>query len=176
MTQKEPKTDNKDTKKSLLRSGLTSEYYLLSFIKPDKPYRIAKILKNTTSPDVSKVYPAQTRLVKQGYLEKKGEIYYPVYSKLAQEIAEMLKEKNEILDDNEIKLLIYFLRNNKFVKLLYDDVTQMIQSQKIGIRNVDTLKFIATKIAAYSLFLWLITQKGIRYIRNITSEHLEKEE
>ena len=161
MTQKSSKSDKKDNQKSLLRSGLPSEFFILCFVKPDKPYEIAKTIKNvTTVPDASKIYPARERLVNQGYLEKKGTSYHPIYSKLAQEIAEFLhQEKNETLDENEIKLLEYFLRNAKFVRLSHDEVRRMIQTQEKGIRNIDSLKFIASMVGAVSLFLWSVKRE-----------------
>ena len=91
MTQKDQNSDKKDMQKSLLRSGLTSEVFILCFIKPDKPYEIAKTIKNVKKfPDVSKVYPARDKLVDYGYLEKKGTVYHPIYSKLTQEIVTFL--------------------------------------------------------------------------------------
>ena len=161
MTQKEPKSDKKENQKSLLRSGLPSEFFIMCFIKPDKPYEIAKTIKNVkTFPDVSKLYPARDKLVDYGYLEKKGTLYYPVYPKLAQEIAAFLyDEKNETLEENEIELLEYFLRNAKFVRLSHGEVRKMIQTQEKGIRNIDSLKFIASMIGAISLFLWSVRRE-----------------
>jgi len=91
---------------------------------------------------------------------KKRERYYPVYPKLAQEIAAFLyDEKNETLEENEIELLEYFLRNAKFVRLSHGEVRKMIQTQEKGIRNIDSLKFIASMIGAISLFLWSVRRE-----------------
>ena len=161
MTKTLPKPDKNQAQKSLLRSGLPSEFFILCFVKPDKPYEIAKTIKNVnTVPDASKIYPAREKLVNRGYLEKKGASYYPIYPKVAQEIAEFLQqEKNEALDENEIQLLEYFLRNTKFVRLAHDEVRKMIQTQKKGIRNIDSLKFIASMVGAISLFLWSVKRE-----------------
>jgi len=158
MTQKNQNSGNKDMQKSLLRSGLTSEFFILCFIKPDKPYEIAKTIKNVkTLPDVSKLYPARDKLVDYGYLEKKGTSYHPIYSKLTQEIAGFLyEEKNETLDEKEIGLLKYFLKNAKFVRLLHDEITKMIQTQEKRMHNIDSLKFIASLVGAISLLLWSV--------------------
>ena len=164
MTQKEPKLDNKDMQKSLLRSGLTSEFFILCFIKPDKPYEIAKTIKNVKIlPDVSKLYPARDRLVDYGYLEKKGTSYHPIYSKLTREIVTFLyEEKNESLDEKEIEFLEYFLRNTKFVRLLHGEIRKMIQTQEKGIHNIDSLKFIASLVGAISLLLWSVKHETVK--------------
>jgi len=154
------KLNKKILKKSLLRSGLASEFFLLSFIKPDKPYEIAKIIKNVEEyPDASKMYSARDRLVEQGYLEEKGSLYYPIYSKLAQEMTLLFyEEQNETLDENEINILEYFLKNTKFLRLLHEKVRQIIHAQDKGIRNIDALKVIASQIGSVSLFLWYMQQ------------------
>ena len=131
-TKNASKPDKKDNQKGLLRSGLGSEYYLLSFAKPERPYEIAKTIKNVkTFPDVSKMYPARNRLIENGYLRKEGTKYYPIYSKLAQEITDLLEyEKNVQLNQKDVTLLQYFLRNSKFLRLLHDDVIEMIQREE----------------------------------------------
>ena len=66
-----------------MRSGLPSEFFIMCFIKPDKPYEIAKTIKNVkTFPDVSKLYPARDKLVDYGYLEKKGSTVLSSLSKI----------------------------------------------------------------------------------------------
>ena len=79
---------------------------------------------------------------------------------MAQEITALLyEEQNEILDENEILLLEYFLRNAKFVRLSHGEVRKMIQTQEKGIRNIDSLKFIASMVGAISLFLWSVKRE-----------------
>ena len=186
MTQKDQNSGNTGTQKSLLRSGLTSEFFILCFVKPDKPYEIAKTIKNVrTLPDVSKLYPARDRLVDCGYLEKKGTSYHPIYSKLTQEIAAFLyQEKNETLDEKEIELLEYFLKNAKFVRLLHDEITKLIQTQEKGTHNIDSLKFIVSFAGSISLLLWSIKQETSKdkeasgqmdaMSENITAKDLEQ--
>ncbi len=185
-TQKDQNSGNTGTQKSLLRSGLTSEFFILCFVKPDKPYEIAKTIKNVrTLPDVSKMYPARDRLVDSGYLEKKGTSYHPIYSKMTQEIATFLyEEKNEALDVKEIELLEYFLKNAKFVRLLHDEITKLIQTQEKGTHNIDSLKFIASFVGSISLLLWSIKQETSKdkeasgqmdsMSKNITAKDLEQ--
>ena len=147
-----------------MRSGLTSEFFIVCFAKPGKPYDIAKIIKNVeANPDVSKIYPARDRLVAQGYVERHAGKYRPVYSKLAQEIAELLHaEENKTLDENEIVLLEFILRHSKFARLLHGRIAEMIRMQKTGIRNIDSLKFIASMVGSICMFLWSIKQGLIK--------------
>jgi len=112
---------------------------------------------------VSKLYPTRDKLVDYGYLEKKGTAYHPIYSKLTHDIVTFLyEEKNETLDEQEIELLKYFLRNAKFVRLLHGEIRKIIQTQEKGIHNIDSLKFIASLVGAISLLLWSIKHETVK--------------
>ena len=133
----------------LLRKGLTSEYFLASFLEKDPSgYRLAQVVQDKTGrPDTSKTYDVLERLTESRYLEEKNEKYYPNLERLVDTIDSFsLREWQEPLDPDEKETFVRMLQNREFFKIVSDEILRQIHGQQNRIHSVDALEIIANKV------------------------------
>ena len=133
----------------LLRKGLTSEYFLASFLEKDPSgYRLAQVVQNKTGrPDTSKTYDVLERLTGARYLVEKNEKFYPNLEKLIDTIdSNPLQKWQEPLDHDERETFVKILQNREFFKIVSDEILNQIYSQPNRVHSIDALETIANKI------------------------------
>lgn len=134
---------------NLLRKGLSSEYFLASFLEKDPSgYRLAQVVQNKTGrPDTSKTYDVLEKLTDSKYLVEKNEKYYPNLKKLVDTIdSNPLQDWQESFDPDEKEAFVGMLQNREFFKTVSDEILRQIHSQPNRIHNIDSLETIANKI------------------------------
>ena len=143
----------------MIRSGLTSEYFLLAFLEPRSAYKLGQIVQNTTDkPDSSMMTPHINALKNSDYLlgEKKEKLS-PNLTKLISEInTTFLSQKQDMLDKNESDLLVSLLRDRTFFQLVSKEITQDIQGQQFRTHNIDALKIISDKLGLIAAMFLLL--------------------
>jgi len=133
----------------LLRKGLSSEYFLASFLEKDPSgYRLAQVVQNKTGrPDTSKTYDVLEKLTGSKYLVEKNEKYYPNLKKLVDTIdSNPLRDWQESFDPDEKEAFVGMLQNREFFKIVSDEILRQIHSQPNRIHSIDSLETIANKI------------------------------
>jgi len=133
----------------LLRKGLTSEYFLASFLEKDPSgYRLAQVVQDKTGrPDTSKTYDVLERLTDSRYLVEKNEKYYPNLERLVDTIdSSSLREWQEHFDLDEKETFVKMLQNREFFKIVSDEILQQIHGQQNRVHSIDALEIIANKI------------------------------
>lgn len=133
----------------LLRKGLSSEYFLASFLEKDPSgYRLAQVVQNKTGrPDTSKTYDVLEKLTDSKYLVEKNEKYYPNLKKLVDTIdSNPLRDWQESFDPDEKETFVGMLQNREFFKIVSNEILRQIHSQPNRIHIIDSLETIANKI------------------------------
>ena len=133
----------------LLRKGLTSEYFLASFLEKDPSgYRLAQVVQNKTGrPDTSKTYDVLERLTDSRYLVEKNEKYYPRLERLVDTIdSNPLRNWQEPFDPDEKETFVNMLQNREFFKIASDEILDQIHNQPNRVHSIDALETIANKI------------------------------
>jgi len=157
----------------LLRKGLTSEYFLASFLEKDPSgYRLGQIVQDTKGkpPNSKTLYPSLNQLLKTKYIVEKNEKYYPNLTKLINTIdSTRIRDWQESLDPDEKQVLIEMLQNREFFKVVSDEILRTIHDQPNRIHNIDALETIANKIG-------LLTAAIILYRTNTKQTNQESQE
>ena len=133
----------------LLRKGLTSEYFLASFLEKDPSgYRLAQVVQDKTGrPDTSKTYDVLERLTDSRYLVEKNEKYYPRLERLVDTIdSNPLWKWQESFDPDEKETFVNMLQNREFFKIVSDEILDQIHNQPYRVHSIDALEIIANKI------------------------------
>lgn len=142
----------------LLRKGLSSEYFLASFLEKDPSgYRLAQVVQNKTGrPDTSKTYDVLEKLTDSKYLVEKNEKYYPNLKKLVDTIdSDPLRDWQESFDPEEKEAFVGMLQNREFFKIVSDEILRQIHSQPNRIHSIDSLETIANKIGLLTAAIML---------------------
>ncbi len=135
----------------MLKSGLSSKLFLLSYLHPDSGYRYAQIIQNTDGvPNTSKIYPILKELENAGYLKKKHDKYYPDTSKLFTDIESFLKERKFNFSESELKHIKNIVFNHGLFLLFSTEIFDLISKQETRIHKINTLEFICDKIGKIS--------------------------
>ena len=99
----------------LLRKGLTSEYFLASFLEKDPSrYRLGQIVQNTKGkpPNSKNLYSTLDELENAKYIVEKNEKCYPNLEKLVDTINSIqIRQWQESLDSDEKQVLVGMLQN-----------------------------------------------------------------
>jgi len=142
----------------LLRKGLTSEYFLASFLEKDPSrYRLTQVVQNKTGrPDTSKSYDVIEKLTDSHYLVEKNEKHYPNLEKLVDTIdSNPLRDWQESLDPDEKETLVGMLQNREFFKVVSGEILADIHNQPYRIHTIDALEIIANKIGLLTVAILL---------------------
>ena len=140
--------------KELIRTGLSSELFLLALLKPDSGYELAKRLQNTDkTPSTGKIYPVLKSLTTQKYLkyDSSKKKYFPNLNRLVSDISELLRSKNIFLDEDEIKLLSLMLARREFFSAMFSDVLEQLNNQPKGVHKIDALGVFSNRIGAFAV-------------------------
>ena len=133
----------------LLRKGLTSEYFLASFLEKDPSgYRLAQVVQNKTGrPDTSKTYDVLERLTDSRYLVEINEKYYPNLEKLTDTIdSTPLQDWQQSIDPDEKDTLVGMLQNREFFKIVSGEILDEMHNQPNRVHSIDALRIISNKI------------------------------
>jgi len=142
----------------LLRKGLTSEYFLASFLEKDPSrYRLTQVVQNKTGrPDTSKSYDVIEKLTDSHYLVEKNEKHYPNLEKLVDTIdSNPLRDWQESFDPDEKETLVGMLQNREFFKVVSGEILADIHNQPYRIHTIDALEIIANKIGLLTVAILL---------------------
>ena len=154
----------------LLRKGLTSEYFLASFLEKDPSgYRLGQIVQDTKGkpPNSKTLYPSLNQLLNAKYIVEKNEKYYPNLTKLIHTIdTTPIRDWQESLDPEEQEVLLGMLQNREFFRIVSDEILRNMHEQPNRIHNIDALETIANKIG-------LLTAAIILYRTNANQTHQE---
>ena len=133
----------------LLRKGLTSEYFLASFLEKDPSgYRLAQVVQDKTGrPDTSKTYDVLEKLTDSRYLVEKNEKYHPRLERLVDTIdSNPLWKWQESFDPDEKETFVNMLQNREFFKIVSDEILGQIHNQPNRVHSIDALEIITNKI------------------------------
>lgn len=155
---------------NLIRTGLTSELFLLAFFRPDTAYVFAQRLQNTkTKPNTGKIYPAIKSLTNAGYLKHFENKFYPNYTKLISDINKELKKKNKSLKEDEVKIIELILKHGQIFWILSFNALQKLIKQKNGVHKVDALQTICDIIGEWAT-IWLFKREREANIKKSISK------
>lgn len=155
----------------MIRTGLSSELFLLALLKPDSGYGLAKRLQNTDkTPSTGKIYPVLKSLTTEKYLKYNSDKkkYFPNINKVVSDIVDVMHSKNKSLDGDEIKLLNLMLDRRDFLNALSDDVLVQLNKQPKGIHKIDALSVFCNKIGMLSAFFSFSKQYDPRYVKTLS--------
>ena len=139
----------------LLRKGLTSEYFLVSFLITESAYGLGQIIQKRSVINSKNLYPHIEKLKESGYVSEKNQKIHPNLRKLVKIInAEFLIPKKMSLTSEEEKFLVSVLENRQFFEKMSDDLISAITNQENRVHQIDALKIISDKIGFFaSIFL-----------------------
>lgn len=139
----------------LLRKGLTSEYFLVSFLKTKSAYGLGQIIQQRSAINQKNLYSHINKLKDAGFILEKDKKIYPNLRKLVKIInSEFLIPKKMSLTGEEEKFLVRVLENRQFFEKMSDDLISAITNQKDRVHQIDALKIISDKIGFFaSIFL-----------------------
>ncbi len=152
----------------LLRKGLTSEYFLASFLEKDPSgYGLAQVVQNKTGrPDTSKTYDVLKRLTDSRYLVEINEKYYPNLEKLTGIIdSTPLQDWQQPIDPDEKDTLVGMLQNREFFKIVSGEILDEMYGQPNRVHNIDALRIISNKIGLLTAAILLYRIQAINMIQ-----------
>lgn len=154
MTSETPRDGSEQTG-SLIRGGITAEYFLAAFLEPGSGYSLGKIVQNRKSPSSKNLYPYIEKLKKEGYLLEKNGKLFPNLRKFVAEMSQAFSDQVELSHDDGM-IITSLLENREFFKVVSDSIKDEMTKQPDRIHKIDALKLIADKIgmmaATYILF------------------------
>lgn len=135
---------------NLLRTGLTSELFLLAYIKPDKPRRLAKRLYDSEDPDTSKIYPAIHSLTLANHVKMNDDnLVCANIKSLVNGFEQMLQAKKLSLEDNEKAILLNLLQAKMFISAMAPHALEKIRkNSKSQKHDTDALSIVADTLGA----------------------------
>lgn len=161
-------------KKDIITSGLTSELFLLAFLKEDSGYALGSRLQNRKNPDMSKVYPALTALTQSKHLkhyyddgDKSKRIYYVNRKKLTEEITKVLAERGKSLNKDESEALEKLYEPVRWVQTYSSSIINKIHKQSKGIHHVSALEEIYTQIGFLASMFLLREQTDVLFRKQV---------
>ena len=161
----------------LLRKGLTSEYFLASFLEKDPSrYRLAQVVQNKMvgKPETSKSYGVIEKLTDAHYLVEKNERCYPNLEKLVDTIdSSSLRTWQEPLDPDEKYTLVGMLQNREFFKVVSDEILEEMHNQPFRIHNIDALETIANKIGLLTTAIILYKTYALNVLQESNTKPAE---
>ena len=152
----------------LLRKGLISEYFLVSFLEKDPSgYRLAQVVQNKMGrPDTSKTYDVLKRLTDSRYLVEINEKYYPHLEKLTGVIdSTPLQDWQQSIDPDEKDTLVGMLQNREFFKIVSGGILDEMYGQPNRVHNIDALRIITNKIGLLTAAILLYRIQAINIIQ-----------
>lgn len=153
----------------LLRKGLTSEYFLASFLEKDPSrYRLGQIVQNTNGrpPNSKNLYSVLDELEDAKYIVEKNEKWYPNLTKLVDTInSTQIRQWQESLDSDEKQVLVGMLQNREFFKVVSDEIFKEMHDQPARIHHIDALETIANKIGLLTAAIILYRTHALNAIR-----------
>ena len=134
---------------NLIRTGLSSELFLLAYIKPDIPRRLASILYNSDDPDTGKIYPAIHSLTLQKYLRvDDGNRMHVRIKTLVRDFDDVLQSKKFSLDDDEKTILASILQEKGFISSMAPYALERIkENSKSKKHNTDALHILSDTLS-----------------------------
>jgi len=139
----------------LLRKGVTSEYFLVAFLKTKSAFGLGQIIQKRSAINPKNLYPHIDKLKDTGYVLEKDKKIYPNLRKLVKIInAEFLITKDMALTEKEEKFLVSVFENRQFFEKMSNDLIRTITRQKNRVHQIDALEIISDKIGFFaSIFL-----------------------
>ena len=161
----------------LLRKGLTSEYFLASFLEKDPSrYRLAQVVQNKMvgKPETSKSYGVIEKLTNAHYLVEKNERCYPNLEKLVDTIdSSSLRNWQEPLEPDEKDTLVGMLQNREFFKVVSDEILEEMHNQPFRIHKIDALETIANKIGLLTTAIILYKTYALNVLQESNTKPAE---
>ncbi len=153
----------------LLRKGLTSEYFLASFLEKDPSrYRLGQIVQNTHGkpPNSKNLYSVLDELEDAKYIVEKNEKCYPNLERLVDTInSTQIRQWQESLDSDEKQILLGMLQNREFFKVVSDEILQYMHGQPARIHHIDALDTITNKIGLLTAAIILYRTHALNAIQ-----------
>ena len=97
-----------------LKEGLGAKIVTLCYLRPRKPWQLAKVIYHTESPRASKIYTKCKELSQKGYLEDSKEGKRSKIEPILEEVKLSLGGKDIKLSEYELELLRLVIGSSKF--------------------------------------------------------------